>query len=151
VITLDRQVSKHRCEACDLEFAVVCGSAFEDGHPFGSYLVGLHGHSTEGPLVQVAIGLLDRREPEAAPVAIALEASATARELRLTVVDWVQSAWAEETYLGRMLDRVDVVDSPLRPLVLQMADQVLRELPEVQSYFAEVWGTPVRRHRRARG
>ena len=136
--TLDRQLVRQRCEACDVQFAVLCGSVLEDGHPFGSYLVGLHGHSSLGPLAQVAIAMLDRREPEAGPVAVALEASATAREVRLTVVDWAQSPWAGETYLGRMLDKVDVVDSPLRPIVLQMADQVLRELPEVQSYLADV-------------
>ena len=136
VITLERQVGKHRCEVCDVEFTVLSGSVLEDGHPFGSYIVGLHGHSNEGRLAQLAVALLDRREPEATPIAVALDVSATPREFRITVGDWAQSPWAGETYLGRMLDRADVVDNPLRPVVLDMADRVLSELSEVRSYFA---------------
>jgi hypothetical protein len=136
VITLDRQVGKQRCGVCDVEFTVLSGPVLEDGHPFGSFIVGLHGHSRQARLAQLALALLDRREPEAAPIAVALEVSATPREFQITVVDWAQSPWAEETYLGRMLDRADVVDNPLRPVVLHLADRVLRELSEIQSYFA---------------
>jgi hypothetical protein len=138
VITVERHRGKQRCERCQVEFTVVSGSVFEDGHPLGSYVAGLHGHTSvsESRLAQLALALLDRRDPAAAPVAVALEVSATPREWRMTVVEWAQSAWSGETYLGRMLSRAEVVDNPLRPLLLDMADRVLRELPEVQSYFA---------------
>ena len=136
MITVERHPGKHRCETCHVEFTVVSGAVLEDGHPLGSYIVGLHGHSSEGRLAQLALALLDRRDPQADPVAVALEVSATPREWRMTVVEWAQSAWAGETYLGRMLNRAEVVDNPLRSLLLDMADRVVRELPEVQSYFA---------------
>ncbi len=136
MITLEKQVGKHRCGVCNVEFTVLSGSVFENKHRFGSYIVGLHGHSSEGRIAQLAVALLDRREPEAAPIAVALEVSATPREFRMTVVDWSQSPWAEEAYLGRMLDRADVVDNHLRPVVLDMAERVLSGLSEVRSYFA---------------
>jgi hypothetical protein len=136
VITLERQAGKQRCEVCDAEFAVLSGSVLDDGHPFGSYIVGLHGHSTEGCLAQLAVAVLDRREPEASPIAVALEVSATPREFRMRVVDWAESPWAGETYLGKMLDKADVVDNRLRPVVLDMVNRVLSDLPEVRSYFA---------------
>jgi hypothetical protein len=136
VITLERQVGQQRCEVCDADFAVVSGSVLEDGHPFGSFIVGLHGHLTEGRRAQLAVALLDRREPEASPIAVALDVSATPREFRMSVVDWAESPWAGETYLGKMLDKADVVDNRLRPVVLDMVNRVLSELPEVRSYFA---------------
>jgi hypothetical protein len=136
VITVERHLGRQRCEKCEVEFTVVSGAVLEDGHPLGSYVVGLHGHSSESRLVQLALALLDRRDPAAAPVAVALEVSATPREWRMTVVEWERSAWAGETYLGRMLSRAEVLENPLRPLLLDMADRVLRVLPEVQSYLA---------------
>ena len=54
----------------------------------------------------------------------------------MRVVDWAESPWAGETYLGKMLDKADVVGNRLRPVVLDMVNRVLSELPEVRSYFA---------------
>jgi hypothetical protein len=136
VITVERHVGTQRCQKCSVEFPVVSGAVREHRHPLGSYIVGLHGHASEGRLAQMALALLDRRAPEASPIAVALEVSATEREFRITVVEWAQSAWAEETYLGRMLGRSEILENPLRPLLLDMADRVLDELAEVRSYFA---------------
>lgn len=136
MIRVERHVGTQRCEKCNVEFTVVSGAVLELDHPLGSYIVGLHGHSSDVRLAQMALALLDRRAPEALPIAVALDVSATPRAFRLTVVDWAQSAWAGDTYLGRMLGRADVVDNPLMPLLLDMADRVLRELAEVQLYFA---------------
>lgn len=136
MITVEKHIGTQRCQRCSTEFTAVSGAILEDQRPLGSYIVGLHGHANEGRLAQMALALLDRRAPEASPIAIALEVSATPRELRMTVVDWADSVWAGETYLGRMVGRVDIVDNPLRPLLLDMADRVLRGLSEVQSYFA---------------
>ena len=136
MIELEKQVATQRCEACDVDFTVVRGSVVDDGHPFGGYLVALHGHSPEGRLAHVVIGLLDRREPEAAPIAVALEVSGTASEFHHTIIDWAELPLTGETYLGRRLDRAEVLANPLKPVVLQVADRVLHELSEVQSYFA---------------
>ncbi len=136
MLTLDRQVATQHCEACNVDFTVVRGSAFEDKHPLGLYVLALHGHSSQGRLAHLALGVLDRRAPEAAPVAVALEVSATESELRQSVVDWVRSPWASETYLGRMLDRAEALANPLCPVVFHIADHVLRELAEVEAYFA---------------
>ncbi len=136
MISLEKHVGRQRCNVCDVEFTVLSGSVLENRHPFGSYIVGLHGHSGEGRVAQLAVALLDRREPAATPIAVALDLSATPREFRIGVVDWAQSPWAGETYLGRMLDKAEVVDNPLRPVVLEMAGHVLSELSELRAYFA---------------
>ena len=135
MIAVEKQLGKQRCRTCGLDFTVVSGAILEDGHPFGSYIVGLHGDSSEGRLAQLALGFLDRRDPGAAPIAVAVKVSATPREFHMTVVDWAQSPWGGETYLGRMLGKAQVVDNPLSPLLLDMADRVLRGLPEVRAYF----------------
>ena len=96
----------------------------------------LPGPSCEPGHAQLALALLDRRAPDASPIAVALRVTATSREFQMTVVDWAESAWAGENYLGRMLGKSEVVDNPLRPLLLDMADRVLRGVGEVESYFA---------------
>ena len=136
MITLDRQVVSQHCDGCNVNFTVVRGSVFEEGKPFGLYLVALHGHSPGSRLAHLALGLLDRARPDLPPVAVAIEVLATPGEFRHSVVNWPESPWASEAYLGRMLDRSEALASPLKPLAFHIADHVLQDLPEVQSYFA---------------
>jgi hypothetical protein len=136
MITIDRQVVVQHCEGCKRDFTVVRGSVFEEGEPFGLYLVALHGHAPGGRLAHLALGLLDRVQPTMPPVAVAIEVLATANEFRHSVVDWPESPWAHEEYLGRMLDREEALASPMKPLVFHVADHILEDVPEVQAYFA---------------
>jgi hypothetical protein len=135
-INLDRQVLSKRCEACNTDFVVVRGSVFEEGKPVGLYLVALHGHSSKGRLAHIAIALIDAAQPGLPPVAVAVEVVAAPDEFRLALVDWNQSPWAAETYLGTMLDRAQALESPLKPLVFHVADHVIADIPEVQAYFS---------------
>jgi hypothetical protein len=137
VITINRQIISRRCEPCNVAFDVVRGSVFEDKHPLGLYVLALHGHSPRGRLAHLAVGVLDRRDPEAAPVAIALEVSATEGQFRQSVVEWAESPLAGETHLGRMLDKTEALASPLKPVAFQIADHLLREISEARSYFAQ--------------
>jgi hypothetical protein len=123
------------CDPCRLAFYVVRGSAFEDQRPFGLYLAALHGHSPGGKLAHLAVSVLDFGQPDAGPTAFAIEVSATRTEFRHTLVDWAGSPWARESYLGRMLNRTEALESPLKPLAFQVADRVLGDIPEVQAYF----------------
>ena len=135
-ITLDRQVVLKPCETCQLEFVVVRGSVFEEGEPVGLYLVALHGHSSSGRVGHLALGLRDAQSKESLPVAMAIEVVATPTEFRHSIIDWRESAWAGETYLGRLLDRQEALESPLRSLAFHVADHLLHDVPEVENYFA---------------
>lgn len=137
MISVERHVGAHRCGRCSTQFVVVSGAIREDDHPLGSYIVGLHGRPCEQRRAQLALALLDRRAPEASPIAVALEVSGTPRELQMTVVEWTESEWAGESYLGRMLGQAEVVDNPLRSLLLDMADRVLQAVPEARAYFTQ--------------
>ena len=136
MISLDRQVVTKRCDACNLDFMVVRGSVFEGGRPFGLYLIALHGHSAEGRLAHLALGMTDHGHPDAPPVAVAIEVLATPTEFRHSLVNWPESPWASEGYLGLMLDRAEALASALKPLAFRVADHVLHDVPEVESYFA---------------
>ncbi len=135
MITFDREIATQRCDACNVDYTVVRGSIFDRGHPFGLYLATCHGHSTPGRVAYLAIGVLDRREPEAAPVAVALEVSAWSGELRQSVVEWAECPWVGAGYLGRRLDREDALAHVLRPVVSQLAGHLLSELAELKAYL----------------
>ena len=135
-MTVDKQVVTQRCDACKTEFTVVRGSVFDNGKPFGLYVVALHGHAPDGRLAHLALGLLDRDHPDLPADALAVQVLATEAEFRQSVVDWRDSPWASEKYLGRMLDRPAALASPLKPLAFHVVEHVLQEVPEIQAYFA---------------
>lgn len=136
VITLDKQVVSQRCPECDLEFTVVRGSAFGDGQPIGLYLIALHGHSPDGRLGHLAIGLLESTVKKPQAYAAAMQVIAMPHQFGFSLVEWQTSPWRNETYLGRMLSRSEVRASPHRETYFHIADHVVEDLPEVQSYFA---------------
>ncbi len=135
MVSVDRHVGTQRCQKCGAEFVVVSGAIRENDHPVGSYIVGLHSRPCEQRKAQLALALLDRRAPEASPIAVALDVSGTLRECHMTVVEWTESEWAGESYLGKMLGKAEVIHNPLRPLLLDMADRVLQAVPEARAYF----------------
>ncbi len=137
MITLDKQVVTQRCDACKASFTVVRGSVFEEGRPLGVYLAALHGHSAGGRLVHLALAFREEGDAGVPPVAFAVQVVATASEFPHSLVDWAESPWAGESYLGRMLNRVEALASPLKPQVFHIADHVLEDVPEVRSYFGE--------------
>ena len=137
MIRVEKNFGTQRCGKCAAEFVVVSGAIRENDHPLGSYIVGLHGRPCQRRKAQLALALLDRRAPEISPIAVALQVSGVSRELEMTVVEWTESEWAGESYLGRMLGKAEVIDNPLRPLLLDMADRVLQAVPEVRAYLAE--------------
>jgi hypothetical protein len=132
-ITLDRQVAENRCPECETPFRVVRGAVYDDGKPFGLYLLGLHGHSPEGTLAHLAIAVLN--PGRSAPLAAAILVTATNDQYRFCFLDWSQSPWAEEYYLGRQLDREAALSSDWRSTFLHIAEHVINDLPECGEYF----------------
>jgi len=132
-ITLDRQTVESRCHECETPFRVVRGSVYDDGKPFGLYLLGLHGHSPDGTLAHlaVAVRVVGRDQPQAAALLI----TCTCDEFQFCFVDWKESPWAEEYYLGKQLDRDSALGSDWRPTFLHIAEHVVTDLPESSEYF----------------
>jgi len=110
----------------------VRGSAYDDGRPFGLYLLGLHGHSPEGTLAHLAVAILV--PGHGAPQAAAILVTATSDQFQFCFTDWAQSPWAGEN-LGRPLDREAVLSSDLRSTFLHIAEHVVADLPECREYF----------------
>jgi hypothetical protein len=132
-ITLDRQVLRQNCTDCGREFVVVRGSVFDSDRPIGLYLIALHGHTRDGRLAHLALAFVN--EVSGAPQAAALCAEAASDDLSFTVVDWSESPWKGETYLGIMLDR-NAALATLRELIFHVAGHVTGDVPEVRAYFA---------------
>jgi hypothetical protein len=134
-ITLDKQVVMQECPECEELFTVVRGSVFGDGEPTGLYLIGLHGHSPDGPLGHLAIAVLDRSTGEPHPYAAAMTVIAMPGQFGFKLVDWDASPWRGETYLGDMLSPSEVRASSHRDTFFHIADHVVEDLPEVDEYF----------------
>jgi hypothetical protein len=67
---------------------------------------------------------------------MAIEVLGTATEFRHSIVNWRESPWAHEEYLGVLLDRTEALASPLRPIAFDVAGHILNDIPEVHAYFA---------------
>jgi hypothetical protein len=135
-ITLQKQVVSQHCPACDLDFAVVRGPVYDEGQGYGLYLIALHGHSPEGRLAHLAIAILDRLGKQPRSVAAAMNVIMLPEEIGFSLVEWETSPWRSEAYLGEMLSPDQVRASPHRGTFFHIAEHVVRELPEVQAYFA---------------
>lgn len=127
---------RQRCPECGVDFTVVRGSAYDAGRRFALYLIALHGHSPTGRLGHLAVGVaVDGREGERVRRAAAIDLSENDEQFGFTFVDWEQSPWRSEAYLGEMLGRAQVLADPLRGTFLHVAEHVARDLPEVREYF----------------
>jgi hypothetical protein len=133
-IALDRQVLRQTCPGCGSEFVVVRGSVFESGRPIGLYLIALHGHTAGGRLAHLALAFVN--ESGASPAAAALCVETASDHFAYTVVDWSESPWKTDTYLGSMLDRETVLGSPMKDTIFHVAGHITRDVPEVRQYFA---------------
>src|ERR1700731_1061859 len=110
VFTLDCQVISQGCPHCKAEFTVVRGSFYDEGAPFGLYLVALH-RCDGTPLGHVALAVLDEAAP--LPQAVALQIWPTPNEFQMSLTNWEDSPWRTENYLGNMMDREEAKASPL--------------------------------------
>ena len=135
-ITLDKQVVSRRCPECEAGFSVVRGSVFDDGRPFGLYLIALLGHSANGRLGHLAVALMQSTNGAPDPLAAAMDVAATTEQFGFTLVEWASSPWQRETYLGRMLAPAEIRASMLGPAFFHVAKHVVEDLSEVRDYFA---------------
>jgi hypothetical protein len=129
-LRLDCQKTARRCE-CGVEYPVVRGSVFDGAMPVGLYLVALHGHSEHGRGAHLAIALL---QPTGDPVAVAMRVHATPAEIQFSFVDWTDSPWRTERYLGRQWSAEEARASSLKADFVHVAEHVVRDLASVGEY-----------------
>ena len=135
-ITLDRQAVAEYCPECDADFTVVRGSVFDDGSPFGLYLIALHGHCPDGLMAHLAIAVLDRSVPQRFPEATAMRVISYSDRYGYVVVDWTESPFQHEAFLGKMLDREEALASQHRETFFHVAGHIVNDLPDARAYFA---------------
>lgn len=124
------------CPDCDIHFSVVRGQVFDEGHPIGLYLIALHGHDAGGKLAHLAIAIMDGSANPPHPYAAAMVVRATADQYSFSLEDWPASPWRDEKYLGDMLDRTAVLESPHKDFLFRVADHVVSVLSEIGEYLA---------------
>jgi hypothetical protein len=86
-------------------------------------------------LAHLAVAILDESEGEPHPYAVAMYVTVSDDQTGFSLVDWCDSPWRTELYLGEMLDRADALKSRHKQLFFHIAEHVIDELPEVDRYF----------------
>lgn len=134
-LSMDHQSLTLTCPDCDTEFLVLRGSVYDAAEPVGLYLVALHGHSPGGPVAHLAIGLLDPADQAKDPTAIAMDVVSASGDFGFFVVDWRDSPWQTESYLGEQIDRNEAIEHPRREDYLEVAGYVAKTLPAMSEYL----------------
>lgn len=134
-LSLDCQPITQTCPECDTEFLVLRGSVFDADEPIGLYLVALHGHSPGGPIAHLAIGLRDSEDGTSDPTAVAMDVVPASGDFGFSVVDWRDSPWQTESYLGDRIDRDQALEHRRHRDFLTAAGYVAKSLPEVDEYL----------------
>ena len=137
LLSLNQENVTQDCPACAVRFAVVRGQVFDEGEPIGLYLIALHGHDPSGKLARLAVAVMDRSAVPPHPYAAAMVVRATAEQFTFSLEDWSESPWKDEKYLGEMLDRSAVLESPHKGLFFHIADHVVGDLSQVKDYLGD--------------
>jgi hypothetical protein len=124
--------TENRCDQCSESFCQITGAIFGDGQPLGFFMLGLHGHSPEGSLGQLAIALCTLQGEAAAA---ALVVTTTADSFHYRFLAWGDSPWNSED-LENKLDRDAVLQSQFRETFLHAAKHVTRDVSEISEYFS---------------
>ena len=135
-INLDKQVVSKMCDDCGVDFTVVRGSIYDTGEPVGLYLVALHGHNAEGkPTAHIAISILEKGLIRKKPRSIALVAFGNESEIGFEVINWKDSPWQYESYLGKMINRTEALKSKQIDKYFHFAEHIAMELNEVHEFI----------------
>ena len=144
-LSIDHQSLELTCPECEEEFLIIRGSVFEARQPVGLYLIALHSHAPGGPVAHLALGLIDpadeAADPEdadngaAVPTAVAMDVVPADGDFGFAFVDWRDSPWQTESYIGDQIDRSEAVEHPRRPDFFEVAGYVARNLPDLGDYL----------------
>ena len=133
-IRLDQQVVTQTCPGCGSDMTVVRGSVYDGQHAVGLYLIALHAEAGEDAIAHLAIALREHgRKPGA--LAVAMRVTSTPDDVGFALINWDQSPWIHETYLGQMLDRPDALESDRKATFFHVAEHVVNDLPDVRKYL----------------
>ncbi|MGQ0634250.1 MAG: hypothetical protein ACT4QC_06555 [Planctomycetaceae bacterium] len=133
---MDQQIVVQHCDECAVDYTVIRGSIFDEGNPFGLYLIALHGHCSQGKLGHLAIGVRAQADADDAKSAAAIQIIGMPDQSCFSFTDWDDSPWKDESYLGVMYGRESALASSLKPLFLHVAEHVVNDLPGVRDYFS---------------
>lgn len=132
---LDKQIVLRHCPDCGAEFSVVRGSVYDNGDGIGLYLIALHGHSAYERVGHLAVAILESQSSPQMPLCAAMNVLASADQFGFVLVEWFESPWQGETYLGQQLTPEEVRASRHQSTIFHIAEHVVEDISEVQAYF----------------
>jgi hypothetical protein len=135
MLTLDHQHATERCNHCSKDYPVSRGSIYDDGRPIAIYLAGLHPCESGGSAI-FGIGVND--EHSAQPESFSIQVWLVNDQYEMTLLNPEQSPWKSHSYLGRMLNRSEVLASPKKTFYFDLADCIVRKNPQVIAFFEEI-------------
>jgi hypothetical protein len=136
-VNIDYQNISQNCEHCGEMFKISRGSVYENAKGFSIYLAAMH-QCSEGKLVHLAIAVKESYKDFQETCAVAMKIYPTESEFEMTVVDSIDSPWQKESYLGRMLNREEAINSSLIDTFFQIADHIVVDNPELNWYLNSI-------------
>lgn len=136
-MNIDYQNISQNCEHCGELFEISRGSVYENAQGFSIYLAAMH-QCGRGTLVHLAIAVKEGCKDFQETCAVAIQISPTESEFEMTVVDSIYTPWQNESYLGRMLNREEAVNSSFIDTFFQIADHIVIDNPEVNRYLNSI-------------
>jgi hypothetical protein len=131
-LTIDHQDATEPCGHCGADYAVTRGSVYHDERPVALYIAAMHGCAAmKNAVMAVAFPPSDGK----APIAASLQVWVTPNEIQMSVVEPEQSPWNSHVYLGRHLTRDQVLASPYKERLFEVADAVVALNVAPRSYL----------------
>jgi hypothetical protein len=133
-LTIDYQDVTSSCPHCGADYQISRGSVYRDGVGVSIYLTALH-QCQSGKAVHAGIAVQEGKEGFDTTSAAALRVVETNEGHGARVVDWNESPWKNESYLGKLLTREEVLNSPFKDRFFHILDHILAENPTVKTYL----------------
>lgn len=135
-LTIDYQDVIEDCPHCGETFTVSRGSVYDSGEGASIYLAALH-QCVRGRAVHLAIAVREGYAGFTETCAAVLQVRNDGENFQMALTDPKYSPWKGVDYLGRILTRVEVVDSASKDVFFHIADHVVVDNPTINSYLLD--------------
>ena len=133
-IAIDYQVVDQTCDHCQDTFQITRGALYDDSKGFGLYLASLHSCNS-ARVAHLVVAVREGYQAFRETCAVAMQITATEKDFQVAVVNAEDSPWISESYLGRVLNRKEALESPLIQTFFQITDRIVEDNPKIDEYL----------------
>jgi hypothetical protein len=130
------EVAKKVCADCGRPFASVHGFLYDRGDPYAVYHALLQmEHPSAVADVALSFGSWDEDATGDDRTRVGVQVWPDGDELKMHITDATESAWGDSETFGRMLSRMDVIDSDTQTKALKTVEFVISHDPRISDHL----------------